>query len=660
MKIKLILIAFILSAVGLIAGEISSPVEYKKQAFDVLHYDALLDFSAAPSKDMTGRCDISIQWEGSPAGEKFYFHLRDLTVDSVFYSGVRVEAIEVGEMTSAVYHYEVEHPAQISSTLNKISIYYHGTMTSEPKVGGMSWGGVHSLPSEGLLYVMGVGFMNNYISATQHWLPCYDHPSDKATFHCKFVVPAGQTAAATGELINIEYLDNGTDIYEWKHDYQCATYLYAFAVGNYQLLDLSHDELPIHVYSLPADTAASRYAYKNVYKMVDCFEERFGEYPFEKVGFANTPIGSMEHQTLVSMAERIIQNASLYKDSNNTTIAHELSHQWFGNKVSPLDFREAWLNESFAVFSEAIWQEYLGGYEAYVDFQRVTGEDYFNKHVKREGVLPLYDFSRESPSSNYPVTIYDKGCTVVGMLRQYMGEEAFFAGIRTYLDDFAYGCATSEGLKDVLEEAGNKDLDFFFDQWIYGIGWPEFEIEVNLNDNKPGKADIRFTQIQPEEYGTFTNVPIQIGFRKEDNSVGYKTVIITEKDQLIQDFDIPEFELLNFNEGPDFYTLMKVKGLTVGIDDEIADNELNISVYPNPTTDYLNIRFSTTAGNANINLFNSTGIELLNKNISTINGINKYSVSTIDFPNGSLSSGIYFIRIQSAGEIATKKITIIR
>ncbi|MCK5743004.1 MAG: T9SS type A sorting domain-containing protein [Chlorobi bacterium] len=660
MKIKLILIALILSAVGLRAGDISSPVEYKKQAFDVISYDALLDFSKSPSKEMSGRCDITIQWEGSPAGEKFYFHLRDLTVDSVFYSGVRVEAIEVGEMTSATYHYEVEHPAQISSTSNTINIYYHGTMTSEPKVGGSSWGGVHSHASKELLYVMGVGFKNNYISATQHWLPCYDHPSDKATFHCKFIVPAGKTVAATGELTNIEYLDNGTDIYEWNHDYQCATYLYAFAVGNYQLLDLSHDELPIHVYSLPSDTAASRYAYKNVYKMVDCFEERYGEYPFEKVGYVNTPIGSMEHQTMVSMAVRIIQNAPLYKDSNNRTIAHELSHQWFGNKVSPLDFREAWLNESFAVFSEAIWQEYLGDHSVYVDFQRETGEIYLSKSVNNEGVLPLYDFSRESPSSNYPVTIYQKGSTVVGMLRQIMGDEAFFAGIRTYLDDFAYGCATSEGLKEILEEAGDKDLDFFFDQWIYGIGWPEFEIDVNLNADKPGKADIRFTQVQPEEYGTFINVPIQIGFRDEDNELEYRTVIITEKDQLFADFEVPEFELLNFNRGPDFYTLMKVKSLIVGVDDDIFNNDLNISVYPNPTSDYLNIRFSSTVGNANISLFNAAGVELLNKKISTINGINKYSVSTIDFPSGSLPGGIYFVRIQSAGEVATKKITIIR
>ena len=105
---------------------------------------------------------------------------------------------------------------------------------------------------------------------------------------------------------------------------------------------------------------------------------------------------------------------------------------------------------------------------------------------------------------------------------------------------------------------------------------------------------------------------------------------------------------------------MKVKSLIVAVDDKIAANDLNISVYPNPTSDYLNIRFSATVGSAKISLFNSTGIELFNKKISTINGINKYSVSTIDSPSGSLSSGIYYIRIQSAGEIATKKITIIR
>jgi aminopeptidase N len=171
---------------------------YVEQPFDVLHYDASVDLTKAPSKVMTGVCTITLRWVGDPKSGPFHFHLRSLVVDSVFYNDQRVDAVPVETPLSSTFHYEVMSPTSVKQNDTvTIRVYYGGTMTSEP--GSPSWGGVSSI--SGTLFAMGVGIYNDYVSATQHWLPCYDHPSDKATFHAKFYVKSDYAVASNGTLI---------------------------------------------------------------------------------------------------------------------------------------------------------------------------------------------------------------------------------------------------------------------------------------------------------------------------------------------------------------------------------------------------------------------------------------------------------------------------
>jgi len=157
-----------------IMNEPSGALDFKKQPFDVLNYTVQLDLSKAPLKLMSGICVPAIKWTEAPAGKKFFFHLRSLKVDSVLYKGMKLLAVPVGEPLSADFHYEIDAPADaVEDEITLMVIHYSGEMTAEYPLSVQdpknAWGGVQS--NSGYLYAMGVGFKNDYVSATRHWMP---------------------------------------------------------------------------------------------------------------------------------------------------------------------------------------------------------------------------------------------------------------------------------------------------------------------------------------------------------------------------------------------------------------------------------------------------------------------------------------------------------
>jgi aminopeptidase N len=397
---------------------------------------------------------------------------------------------------------------------------------------------------------MGVGFSNNYVSTTQHWMPCYDHPSDKATFTGRFRIPAGMMVASNGLVAEKIPEEDGSVTWVWDHVHPAATYLLTFAVAPYVELNVGPVDLPMLLYTLPVDSAATRRSFALLPEMVNWFEESYGDYPFEKVGYVNTPQGAMEHQTMVSFPTSLSRTG----DSLNLVGAHELAHQWFGDLVSPVDFRHSWLNESFATFSEALWLERVGGgYQAYLG--GITGNlmSYLGSDVAREGVLPLYDFPRAAPSSNYPATIYNKGAVVVGMLRYELGEVGFFAAMKRYLGNHAYGTASTDDLLELIEDMTGREFDWFFDQWVVRKGWPIFEVAGRPTE-VPGQFSVTLRQVQPEEFGLFTNVPLEIGFLTSSGLV-HRLVRVDSAEQSWT-FNIgSSIDDLLFNQGPNIRTL---------------------------------------------------------------------------------------------------------
>ncbi|HPI20212.1 MAG TPA: M1 family aminopeptidase [Candidatus Kapabacteria bacterium] len=630
---------------------ISSPTEFIQQPFDIIHYDLTLDLTKAPLTEMNGICKILLNWNGNPDSCKFFFHLRDLVVDSAIYENERVTPVAIEDETSEIYHYEITPPVGFGKDLILITIYYSGTATDE--LGSGYWGGVHKTSTS--LYALGVGFQNNYVSTTEHWMPCYDHPSDKATFSGKFIVKPEHTVASIGELISIEN-DGDNKIFNWVHNIQCATYLYTFAVDNYIPIEISGSDIPIVVYSRANDTTACKFAFKKVPAMLEAFGSRFGEYPFEKVGYVLTSLGAMEHQTMISFPTSLAKSYYSNKDTIALTAAHELAHQWFGDFVTCLDFRDAWLNEGFATFSEAIWYEHLFGYNQYLQHILSKVKDYIST-TKSEGVFPLYDFPRASPSSNYPNTIYEKGAVVVAMMRYELGDSLFFIAIREYLNKLAFSNATSELLEKTLEEVSGKDLSWFFNQWVYGLGYPQLYITVEKynKDNGLIDAQVKIKQDQPKSYGAYFNLPIDLNFVSGNDKYNH-TLLLTDIEQTFNFENIPDFSNILFNDGPNVRSLFEVKNLIITDVPNITSNSEEISIYPNPAQDAFNIKiFSNKNVNSIISLYNNIG----NKVYSTEIEIYSNSSSNLLINSENLEQGIYYIKIQQGENVYWEKVIII-
>ncbi len=524
-------------------------------------------------------------------------------------------------------------------------------MTTEYNTRATKWGGVQS-KSE-VLYSMGVGFYNNYVSATQHWLPCYDHPSDKASCKFKFIVPAGKEVASNGLLTEVIHPDNGTDIFVWEHNNDCATYNYTFAVSNFVPVNFGDEKLPIVVYCKPADTSGVQTTMKLVPRMVKTFEDRFGKYPFEKVGYVLTPSsgGSMEHETMICLYEYYGKG----KDTVNETAAHELSHMWFGDMVTPYDFRDAWLNESFASFCESIWYEGLFGFEEYLNHQDDMRGFYISNPsgAKSEGIFSIFDFPRIFPSSNYPyATIYKKGGAVVGMLRYELGDSLFFVAINEYLSARKYANANTDTLKYYCEKVSGKDLDWFFDQWIYGKGWTQ--LQFTFESREDGTAKLDLTQIQPDSFGVYINVPVEIGFEKPDGEYEFRMFKLDEKQQSYE-IDLGfDCKRLLINRGPNVRSLFEVKSMNiVSVEQEIDEGKLRI--FPNPTNENVMITFPSGDGTVHIKVFDETGTVVFRDTLATKKANNFYSLNTQD-----LSAGNYFVLIDYNGILVTDKFVIIR
>ncbi len=615
-------------------AEISSPTNFVQQPFDVLHYDAWIDLTKAPAREMSGVCEITLRWPGDPASGPFYFHLRGLRIDSAYYNGAATVATEHETPQSPIYHYTITPPATATTgDTAVIRIVYSGTM--ERELNG-TWGGVSA--SGGTLFAMGVGFNNNYISTTQHWLPCYDHPSDKATFRGRFLVKTGKAVASNGLLTVVPQSDS-TTIYDWNHTFPCATYLLTFAVDNYIPVEFPGETPPMVIYSRRADSAATHATFKLLPRMVRGFEQRFGTYPFEKVGYVNTPIGAMEHQTMISFPRSI----SVSRDTVNSIGAHELAHQWFGDLVSPLDYRHAWLNESFATFCESVWEEELWGWDRYLASQTVKGFEYMDRVAPREGIFPLYDFPRASPSSNYPVTIYEKGAVVVGMLRYELGDSIFFPAIRDYLARHGYGTATTEELRSILEEHAGRSLGWFFDQWIYGKGWPTVGVRTSQQPigNGEYQVTIQLQQNQADSLPTFIGLPVEIGFRLKTGEMLYRMIRMSERSMTVLD-TIPDYMNVTINQGPSVRTLMKANADVSGVDGGSSRDgaeDTGFFVHPNPSTNgesfAVEARGLSDCGNIAYEVYDSSG-----RHISAgLSGSCQFSI-----PATNLANGAYLLR----------------
>lgn len=584
---------------------------------DVVHYRAQIRFDLS-AQQVNGDARITVRNAARGALSQIPFDLVAMTVT----------AVEAGG-TAATFRYddrvlivELSAPLPAGDT-TEIRILYSGSPGNEG--GGFPWGGCHW---GDVTYFMGVGFTDPDVSMMRRWLPSNDMPSDKATFDVSFIVPEGLVVAGTG-LLQERSTANGEGTWRWVETHPTATYLFTYAISDYAIVEDDWNGIPMSYFVPRADSLRAVLYFSTVAGMMDVFTERFGPYPFDKVGYCITPIGSMEHQTMISYAAPLFTGLS----EAGMTAAHELAHMWWGDWVTCADFRDAWLNEGFAVFSEFLYAESLGGADAYFEAVRSTSQRYRISDTRNEGIFPLFDFPRTAPSSNYPTTIYHKGGVVLAMLRDVMGENAFFDGFRAYGQRHAYGNATTTSFRQVMEEFHGSDLGWFFDQWVIAAGWPEYTLQRVLDDTgAPLRMRLQQTQDQ-EKYPLFA-MPMDLAIIRSTGDTLWKR--IDTRAEELQEFTFPDIaanEVQGVVLDPRNIVLKRVAYRTVGVESvpPVAPATGFRDIYPQPyapSRDGMLAVGLVTAERSSVALFLH---DLLGRRVATLH-------------DGGLSSGDHLLR----------------
>ncbi len=305
----------------------------------------------------------------------------------------------------------------------------------------------------------------------REWWPCKDMPHDKAdSADIIITVPDNLVATSNGVLISDTDNGDGTRTFHWKESYPITTYLISLAISNYQSFtdwytpDIG-DPMPIINYVYPEDYADAVEDLSITPQVMGVFADMFGEYPFinEKYGHSEFPWGgAMEHQCNTSYGAVLIRGDHAY----DWILIHELAHQWFGDKITCDIWPDIWMNEGFASYLEALYEENQWGFDAYRNYML-----YMNSVNDPSG--PIYDPGYLFDSN----TVYDKGSWVLHMLRAVMGDQAFFDGMYGYANhpDHQYGTITTLEFRDIMAGYYGAPLDWFFDEWVWGENRPEYE-----------------------------------------------------------------------------------------------------------------------------------------------------------------------------------------
>ncbi|SOE02928.1 M1 family metallopeptidase [Blastococcus haudaquaticus] len=422
--------------------------------YDVEHYDLAITYDPDTGR-LDGTADITLTAVADLDG--LSLDLRRLSVESVSIDGEQADFEQLppddsgrgGELLVTT------DPPLAEGTTHELTVGYGG----EPGQPEDATGGLYGFVSTG-----DGAFVANEPEGASTWFPVNDRPSDKATYDIALTVPEGATGVANGEPVGEPRTEGDRTTFRWQATDPMASYLATAAIGNY---DATTDEgprgLPILNFvdeDLPADAlATTRESLALQPDMIAFFEKLFGRYPF-------TSFGAIVDDDDDAGYALETQTRPIYSGvAEESTVAHELAHQWFGNSVTLETWADIWLNEGFATYSEWLWTESRGGQ---------TPDERFDALLEEPDDSGLWQIPPGDPGAGelFSDAVYDRGAATLHALRESIGDDDFFALLRSWATDHAGGNVTTDDLVALAEEVSGKDLDEFFQAWLYETGKP--------------------------------------------------------------------------------------------------------------------------------------------------------------------------------------------
>lgn len=406
------------------------------------------------------------------------------------------------------------------------------------------------------------------------WFPTIDKPNQKTTQEIYMTVPDKYVTLSNGLLKESQKESNGLRTDHWVMDKRHSTYLFFMGVGEYAIVKDKWKNIPVDYYIEKEYEPYAKQIYGNTPEMIDFFSKKLNyDYPWAKyaqISGRDYVSGAMENTTATLHGSDILQKPGQLIDENTweDTIAHELFHHWFGDLVTAESWSNLTVNESFANYSEYLWNEYKYGkdqadYHLMTDVnQYIHNPSDFNKNLVR--------FNYESREDVFDLVTYQKGGGILNMLRNYLGDDAFFAGMNDYLKTNEYQNAEAHQLRLSFEKVSGKDLNWFFNQWYFGSGNPKvnssftFEpvkkqvtVTINQTQEKPFEFPLAidvYDNGKPKRYNVWVNADAKNTFSFDVSktpdlvNINADGVLLAE----ITDTQTPEQNLMQFTNSKEF------------------------------------------------------------------------------------------------------------
>jgi len=422
--------------------------------YDVQHYDLRLSYDPATDElDALNKITATATQNLS----RFDLDLQQLTVKGVEVDDANATFTREGQELVIT----PSHGIPEGSTFT-VNVRYAGvpeTIVGSPVVFGQPYGFIHT--NDG-------AFIGDEPNATSTWIPLNDHPSDKATWTFRVTVPAGLEVISNGRLVShTEAAKKSTWV--WDEDHPMSNYLATVGIGHWQFKTGTTpggipETVALDPTLLQSNPAAMDFFYDTTSEATDLWNDTFGPYPFDSTG-AIADNATYNGQTIGFSLET--QTRPLYSAVRSTsTIAHELSHQWFGDSVSVRTWQHIWLNEGFASFAQYLWDEHRGVRTAHQDFLL----DYSRPATSPFWQIVVADPQRDTMFAN---AVYRRGAMTLQALREKINDDSkFFQILQTWTAQHKYGTATTEEFTALSEQISGLDLSNFFQVWLYTPGKP--------------------------------------------------------------------------------------------------------------------------------------------------------------------------------------------
>ena len=426
--------------------------------FDLLHQTMRIRFDA-PHRELFG--EVTTRVALTTATDTVRLDAENLTIDRATGAGRRAL-----RFTADTSHVTVRLPRRgAAGDTVEFTLAYHG------------------FPERGLYFVprRNVIWSQGEATETRAWIPTYDAPNDKTTWEFYVTVDSGMAVLSNGRLVDVKPAAAKQRVWHWSQERPASTYLYSVVAGPFVVLKDQWRGRPVEYWTYADTTDAAWRTFGETPAMIEVYSQVLGV-PFQWDKYDQSIIpdftyGGMENVSATTQTDLALHSAGGEPENSGRGLnAHELAHQWFGDLTTTADWADIWLNEGITTYMESVQNEKSRGWDdAALEWggQQRAAMDADRNEVRSlvwgtyEGSDPIVLF--------FSGHVYPKGAQLAHQLRRLLGDSVFWAGMHRFLVDNAYHAVTTADYAIAMEKTCNCDLDWFFDQWAYGIGYPQVQ-----------------------------------------------------------------------------------------------------------------------------------------------------------------------------------------